>query len=1056
MKTRKKIVSIILSLAMVISLMPMALAAGSGYQDTDGHWAETAIDRWSGYGILEGDSGNFNPDGALTRAQMAAILSRLLNLPDAPDAGFSDVKPDDWFAEYINKCAAAGIMLGDNGKANPNEPITRQQAIVMIARALGIQPIENPDLTKYADAAQVSAYAQGYVAALIEAGIVGGVTADLLAPQANINRASTVTILDRTIGTYANEAGQTVKADGNGLTLIVAKDVKLIDVPEGARIVVADGATGLTVNGKAVSDDQTYIVPETTTDTPSGGSSSGGSSSGGGHSHRYTYTDNGDGTHTGKCYADDSTRGPEKHIYISGTCIVCGAEAEGKTASVKNTEGVIHYYDTLTEAIDAAGAGDTVYLLADVNLSSTLSVSKDVTLDLNGHNIHGELVRAVHVTAGTLTLTGSGIVSSNVADVANSVIRVGGDAEANAGLVVGKDVTISTATAYGVAAFGTTTETVEINGTVTSTAPANNAYDGCAVSTVGSDSTAASITINDGAVISATNTNAIYMPSGNLTVNGGTITGRTGIYVKSGSTTVKGGTITGNGAAVEYNYYGNGGISTGDALVVDSCGYPNGNPQVSVTGGTFTSTNAEAVASYATKGNSAVTNFITGGTFSSDPSEYLANGFTAVENNGVWTLTDPVAKIGDTYYGALYEAVNACKSTETIELLCDVTLNEAKVTYGGWANCATDTLYGTLDGNNHTITLGKNIFFGTYFGSRYFSKPCLKNVDIVANNGSVYVQAYEGLFENVKVSGSIEVGNNTGAFVIYGTPYYGELTFNNCEMAATMYGGGTANNYNAAFVGYGMGTGETFNFENCKMTGSLTCGVAALFLGNDSQLSGNWEVNVSNFTFGEDAVVRNTLTSGYSWKFNGIVAANNAPGTPVVTIDGTEYSGADGFTKLVDAKNTIWNAKHFAYGPTDKSLTLTKNEDGTFTITPAATEGVAKYVVTLAVYSTLKEGGSGLQSVKEEISAPFAESKTITTTLKDLKFIDVTWVGNNPTAQKDTLADNTIYMLDGVSYYMITDNDLCTLNGNPKSAQIYGVTAYDANGNIVASAPLTR
>ena len=401
MRTKfSKLLSILLCLVMALTLLPtVALAAGSGYRDTDGHWAETAIDRWSAYGVLEGDSGNFNPDGALTRAQMAAILSRLLNLPDAPDAGFSDVKPDDWFAEYINKCAAAGIMLGDNGKANPNEPITRQQAIVMIARALGIQPIENPDLTKYADAAQVSAYAQGYVAALIEAGIVGGVTADLLAPQANINRASTVTIFDRAIGTYANEAGQTIKADGDGLILIVAKDVKLTDVPEGTRIVVADGAAGLTVNGKAVSDDQTYIVPETTTDTPSGGSSSGGSSSGGGHSHRYTYTDNGDGTHTGKCYADGSTRVPEKHIYISGTCIVCGAKAEGKTASVKNTEGV-SYYGTLTEANDAAGAGDTVYLLKDVNLSSTLSVSKDVTLDLNDHNIHGELVRAVHVTAG--------------------------------------------------------------------------------------------------------------------------------------------------------------------------------------------------------------------------------------------------------------------------------------------------------------------------------------------------------------------------------------------------------------------------------------------------------------------------------------------------------------------------------------------------------------------------------------------------------------------------------------------------------------------------------
>ena len=51
------------------------------------------------------------------------------------------------------------------------------------------------------------------------AGIVGGVTADQLAPQDNINRASTVTILDRAISTYADKAGATVKADGKAAVI---------------------------------------------------------------------------------------------------------------------------------------------------------------------------------------------------------------------------------------------------------------------------------------------------------------------------------------------------------------------------------------------------------------------------------------------------------------------------------------------------------------------------------------------------------------------------------------------------------------------------------------------------------------------------------------------------------------------------------------------------------------------------------------------------------------------------------------------------------------------
>ena len=151
--------------------------------------------------------------------------------------------------------------------------------MVMLARALGIEPLRNPNLTRYTDAAQVSAYARGYVAALIEAGIVGGVTADKLAPQDNINRASTVTILDRAISIYADKDGVTIDAKDAKLVLIVAKNVKVTNAPEGALITVADGATGTTVNGKAVAAGEVCAVPAAS--AASGGSSSGGSSSGG-------------------------------------------------------------------------------------------------------------------------------------------------------------------------------------------------------------------------------------------------------------------------------------------------------------------------------------------------------------------------------------------------------------------------------------------------------------------------------------------------------------------------------------------------------------------------------------------------------------------------------------------------------------------------------------------------------------------------------------------------------------------------------------------------------
>ena len=366
---KRKILSLILVFAMTVSLFTVGTGAVEPtYGDTAGHWAESSIERWSGHGIVQGSSGEFDPNGQLTCAQLATILAKLLKLPTAKDAGFTDNTADAWYYDAINRCAAAGILNGNgDGTVTPEAPITRERAMVMLARALGIEPIRKPDLTKYTDAAQVSAYAQGYVAALIEAGIVGGVTADELAPQANINRASTVTILDRAISTYADKAGATVKADGKGIVLVVAENVKITNAPEGTKIVVADGATGLTVNGKAVSDDQTYIVPKTTTGS---GSSSGGYS----HSHSYNAT-------THKCS--------------------CGEFDPAVVATIGNTNG----YLTLKEAVAAVPTNNTATTIKLLKNTSgdgiDVNANQNIIFDFGGHTytLQGRMVGS----AGTET-----------------------------------------------------------------------------------------------------------------------------------------------------------------------------------------------------------------------------------------------------------------------------------------------------------------------------------------------------------------------------------------------------------------------------------------------------------------------------------------------------------------------------------------------------------------------------------------------------------------------------------------------------------------------------
>ncbi len=104
------------------------------------------------------------------------------------------------------------------------------------------------------------------------------------------------------------------------------------------------------------------------------------------------------------------------------------------------------------------------------------------------------------------------------------------------------------------------------------------------------NTTGTKIEINNGSIKS--NTVAIYHPqSGSLTVNDGYIAGETAIYAKSGTLTFAGGEMHATAAqASGYKYDGNGCYATGDAVVIDACGYPGGNPVVTVSGGTYTVT----------------------------------------------------------------------------------------------------------------------------------------------------------------------------------------------------------------------------------------------------------------------------------------------------------------------------------------------------------------------------------------------------------------------------------------------------------------------------------
>lgn len=249
-RKQRKVLSILLSLAMLCSLaMPTAFAADSRYIDTTDHWAETAIERWSDYGVVEGYGNAFNPDNSITRGQMATILSKTLGLTEEAENPFSDISVDEWYAPYVLRCYKAGIMLGDNGKANPDAEITRQEAMTMFCRAFGIKADETADLTSFKDSGAIADWALPYVSALINGGIVSGVSSDMVAPAESMSRAALVTILDRAVVQYINTSGEYDLTNKDGIILVTAGDTTLKGETK-ADILITQAADGKAVTFK--------------------------------------------------------------------------------------------------------------------------------------------------------------------------------------------------------------------------------------------------------------------------------------------------------------------------------------------------------------------------------------------------------------------------------------------------------------------------------------------------------------------------------------------------------------------------------------------------------------------------------------------------------------------------------------------------------------------------------------------------------------------------------------------------------------------------------------
>lgn len=166
-------------------------------------FAILSIDNWAAYlqqafSYVNGyPDGTFRPSQAVTRAEMASILSRVAGDEGSSEAvSFTDNASFGWAADAIATTSTLGLMTGyEDGSFQPAKAISRAEMATIVARWLGL---EGDTSATFGDTADH--WAAQYIALVADAGIMTGYPDGSFKPDQSLSRAEAVTIINRILG----------------------------------------------------------------------------------------------------------------------------------------------------------------------------------------------------------------------------------------------------------------------------------------------------------------------------------------------------------------------------------------------------------------------------------------------------------------------------------------------------------------------------------------------------------------------------------------------------------------------------------------------------------------------------------------------------------------------------------------------------------------------------------------------------------------------------------------------------------------------------------------
>lgn len=238
----------------------------SQYKDFPNDWSAKSLEQAIDDGLLNGSNGMIDAKGLLTRAQMAAIVSRAFGAAKTASLDdYRDVLPSAWYYSDMGKAVKMGAFQGANGLLNPDAPITREEAFTVLARAFALEGGGSATLKDFVDGGTVSSWASESVAALVAGGYVNGANG-MLNLKNNITRAEFAKVITGMAASYVGAEGVSGKTvEGNmivresgaslsGMTingdLIIADSadkVSLDNVKVTGRIVIRGGADAVSI-----------------------------------------------------------------------------------------------------------------------------------------------------------------------------------------------------------------------------------------------------------------------------------------------------------------------------------------------------------------------------------------------------------------------------------------------------------------------------------------------------------------------------------------------------------------------------------------------------------------------------------------------------------------------------------------------------------------------------------------------------------------------------------------------------------------------------------------